>query len=86
MNEIQETSTKSNEFLEAKVSLWGLMTTAGMVASLATLLGFLGPFSWFLDLFSHFSDIKIVKYTRKEELWNGKHNELLAMEPLPLPY
>jgi len=31
-----------------------LLTAAGAVACLATLLGFLGRFWWFLDLFSHF--------------------------------
>lgn len=33
---------------------WGLLTTAGIVASSATVFGFLGQFSWLLDLFSHF--------------------------------
>jgi endonuclease/exonuclease/phosphatase (EEP) superfamily protein YafD len=32
----------------------GLLTAAGVVTCAATLFGFLGRFSWFLDLFSHF--------------------------------
>jgi endonuclease/exonuclease/phosphatase (EEP) superfamily protein YafD len=36
------------------VAPWGLVTAAGFVACCATVLGFLGRFSWFLDLFSHF--------------------------------
>ncbi len=39
-----------------------------------------------LDLFPHFADIQVAKYTRKEEAWHGKHDTLLEMEPLPLPY
>jgi endonuclease/exonuclease/phosphatase (EEP) superfamily protein YafD len=34
--------------------LWGLITSAGIVAGAATLLGFLGSLAWFLDLCSHF--------------------------------
>lgn len=33
---------------------WGLLTAAGSVACLVTMLGFLGRFSWVFDLFSHF--------------------------------
>lgn len=33
---------------------WGLLTAAGTIACIATVFGFLGQFSWFLDLFSHF--------------------------------
>jgi endonuclease/exonuclease/phosphatase (EEP) superfamily protein YafD len=33
---------------------WNLLSAAGFVAYTATLLGFLGTFHWFLDLFSHF--------------------------------
>jgi len=33
---------------------WGLLTAAGTVASISTVLALLGRFSWFLDLFSHF--------------------------------
>ena len=41
-------------FLRLRVSPWGLLATAGVVACVATVFGFLGRFSWFLDLFSHF--------------------------------
>jgi endonuclease/exonuclease/phosphatase (EEP) superfamily protein YafD len=34
--------------------IWSLFSAAGFVVCMATLLGFLGQFSWFLDLFSHF--------------------------------
>ena len=34
--------------------IWGLLTASGVVVCLATLFGFLGKYSWFLDLFSHF--------------------------------
>ena len=34
--------------------LSGVLTAAGAVACAATVLGFLGRFTWFLDLFSHF--------------------------------
>jgi len=33
---------------------WWILTAAGVVACSATIFGFLGRFSWFLDLFSHF--------------------------------
>lgn len=33
---------------------WGLLKLSGAVASFATIFGFLGNFSWFFDLFSHF--------------------------------
>ncbi len=33
---------------------WNLISAAGFVVYTATLLGFLGQFHWFLDLFSHF--------------------------------
>jgi len=35
-------------------SLSGLLTAAGVVACAATVFGFLGRLSWFVDLFSHF--------------------------------
>ena len=41
-------------FLTISIRPWGLLTAAGIVASVATVLGFLGRFSWLLDLFSHF--------------------------------
>ncbi|MBM4155886.1 MAG: endonuclease/exonuclease/phosphatase family protein [Lentisphaerae bacterium] len=37
-----------------RLRAWGLLTAAGAVACAATVAGFLGRFSWFLDLFSHF--------------------------------
>ncbi len=45
---------KSSTFFRVSVRPWGLLTAAGVVACSATLFGFLGQFSWFLDLFSHF--------------------------------
>jgi endonuclease/exonuclease/phosphatase (EEP) superfamily protein YafD len=41
-------------FLSSSIRPWGLLTAAGIVASVSTVLGFLGRFSWILDLFSHF--------------------------------
>lgn len=41
-------------FFECKIRLSHLVIVGGTVVSLATILGFLGPFSWVLDLFSHF--------------------------------
>jgi len=43
-----------SRFFSLKIRPWGLLTAAGLVASVATILGFLGRFSWFFDLFSHF--------------------------------
>ena len=37
-----------------RLRAWGLLAAAGTVACAATVAGFLGRFSWFLDLFSHF--------------------------------
>lgn len=37
-----------------KICLSGMLSAAGTVACCATVFGFLGRFSWFLDLFSHF--------------------------------
>ncbi|MBT3193614.1 MAG: hypothetical protein HN341_13780 [Verrucomicrobia bacterium] len=34
--------------------LWNLLVAGGLMVCLATLFGFLGKFSWVLDLFSHF--------------------------------
>lgn len=45
---------KTLRFLSLSLHLRGLLTAAGFVVCLATLFGFLGRFSWFLDLFSHF--------------------------------
>lgn len=33
---------------------WGLIVLAGLIVSLSTVLGFVGRFAWFFDLFSHF--------------------------------
>lgn len=41
-------------FFEFKVRLSGIVIMGGTLVSLATILGFLGPFWWFFDLFSHF--------------------------------
>ncbi|MBA4388554.1 MAG: hypothetical protein C0404_11270 [Verrucomicrobia bacterium] len=43
-----------DRFLRFRVRPWGLLASAGLVASIATLLGFLGRFGWFADLFSNF--------------------------------
>ena len=40
--------------LSSQCRWWGLCFAAGLVVGAATLTGFLGRFSWFLDLFSHF--------------------------------
>ena len=45
---------KYPDFLRIRVGFWGLVTVAGVLASLATLFGFLGALWWFLDLFAHF--------------------------------
>lgn len=45
---------KPTSFFSLSAKPWGPFTAAGAVASVATVLGFLGRFSWFLDLFSHF--------------------------------
>jgi endonuclease/exonuclease/phosphatase (EEP) superfamily protein YafD len=41
-------------FLSLRISLVGMLMAAGSVAGAATLLGFLGRYWWFFDLFSHF--------------------------------
>ncbi len=41
-------------FLRLDLRPWGLLIAAGAIASLATLLGFLGQFHWLLDLLAHF--------------------------------
>ncbi len=50
--EDQKTTPASVFFFH--VQFRGLLTVAGGVSAAATLLGFLGPLSWFADLFSHF--------------------------------
>ena len=37
-----------------KIRFWELLAFAGVFPAIATVLGFIGRFSWFLDLFSHF--------------------------------
>ena len=49
-----ERNEKKSSFLRLSVRPWGLLTAAGAVGCFATVFGFLGRFSWFLDLFSHF--------------------------------
>lgn len=41
-------------FFRLSIRPWGLLTAAGLVASVATVLGFCGPFWWLFDLFSYF--------------------------------
>lgn len=48
------TEGEKPRFLSASVSLTGLVVAAGLAASVATVLGFLGGLAWFFDLFSHF--------------------------------
>jgi len=43
-----------SKLLQPRLSVLGLLSAAGFIACLASLLGFLGRFHWFLDLFSHF--------------------------------
>ena len=55
---------------------WVLLILSGTVASIATILGFLGSFSWFFDLFSHFR----VQYflgllVIGVLMWVGKHRK-----------
>ena len=45
---------KTPNFLSLAVRPWGMLAAAGSVVCSATILGCLGGFSWFLDLFSHF--------------------------------
>jgi endonuclease/exonuclease/phosphatase (EEP) superfamily protein YafD len=42
------------KFFRVRICLWGLGTACGAIASTATVLGCLGRFWWFWDLFSHF--------------------------------
>lgn len=41
-------------FFKCKIQFWGLIQVAGIVASAGTILGFVGKYAWYLDLFSHF--------------------------------
>lgn len=47
-------NSRKTSFLCLSIRPRGLLTAAGFVACAATVFGFLGRFSWFLDLFSHF--------------------------------
>ena len=52
--QVLETMTKIDAqtgFFRLRIHLWGLVTVAGVVMGAASLLGFLGPFHWLLDLF-----------------------------------
>lgn len=50
----QGMNEKTPGMLRLSIRPWHLLVAAGVVACAATLFGFLGRFSWFLDLFSHF--------------------------------
>ena len=45
---------KKTNFFSFSLHFFGLVTATGAVISTATVLGFLGRFHWFFDLFSHF--------------------------------
>lgn len=47
-------TTANRRFLSSKVRIGGLLIAAGLVATVATLLAFLGSLWWFFELFSHF--------------------------------
>lgn len=47
-------NSRDSKFFRLRIRPWGLLTAAGAVVCAATAGGFLGRFSWFLDLFSHF--------------------------------
>ncbi len=47
-------NANASGFFRLGVKPWGLLTAGGAVLCASTLCGFLGRFSWFLDLFSHF--------------------------------
>lgn len=42
------------KFFRSCVRPWGLITAGGTIACAGTIFGFLGRFSWFFDIFSHF--------------------------------
>lgn len=39
-----------------------------------------------IELFPYFSDVKINRYTRKADEWQGKYDQLLQQEPLAQPF
>lgn len=49
-----KTGPAISDFFRLRIRLWGLLRVAGGMAGTASLLGFLGSYNWFLDLFSHF--------------------------------
>lgn len=51
---VSASNGKLREIWRLRMSVWGLITACGVIATGATGLGFLGQFSWFFDLFSHF--------------------------------
>jgi endonuclease/exonuclease/phosphatase (EEP) superfamily protein YafD len=62
--------------LQLRPWAWGLLKLSGAIATIATIFGFLGSFSWFFDLFSHFR----VQYllgllTLGVIMWLGSHRK-----------
>ena len=51
MTDLKQQETK---FVQFRIRLWSLITAAGAIASVVTILSFFGPLSWFFDLISHF--------------------------------
>lgn len=49
-----KTKTTTLEFFRLRVRPWGLITASGIVVAVASVVGSLGAYSWFFDLFSHF--------------------------------
>ena len=47
-------SPQIRSIIGSNVSIWGLLTAAGAIVGVSSAIGFLGPFWWFFDLFSHF--------------------------------
>ncbi len=41
-------------FFRLRLHPWGVITAAGVLACMGTILGFLGTYAWFLDILSHF--------------------------------
>ena len=51
---MMDSNQKRQKGFAFSIRLWGIITAAGCIAGGASILGFFGHFSWFLDLFSHF--------------------------------